>query len=151
MTEATAADAPMNYRAAVSASPEQALTLGVVGHDADANRRRVDVAARILEEWSVVSEAAYSQAGTLEPYVPVPFCLNILVATGGDVRSALNHEDFAGEVLESLGLSAHEDFIRDEDGERWVWIAQPADAWPQVDQEVQRLRDVLGLPATPQS
>ena len=151
MTEATAADAPMNYRTVLAAPPEQAITLGVSGHDPQANRRRFELALRIRAEWDAVSDAAYASAGMLEPYVPAPFGLRSVIATEGDVRSALAHDDFADEVLDHLGLTAHEEFIRDEDGDRWIWVSQPADAQQQVNQEVQRLREVLNLPASPQS
>lgn len=111
------------------------------GAGVEANAMRLAHAEEVVASYNRREDAAYAQAAssTQEPYVgPDPAMERLMVAHGGDVRAVVESEDFASTVEATLGMAPHEEFIADEDGERFeTWM-------PSADDEAY-VSSVVGL------
>lgn len=111
------------------------------GAGAEANAARLAHAESVVADHDRCEDAAYAQAAssTQEPDVgPEPTMERLVVAHGGDVRAVAGSEDFSSAVQHTLGRAPHEEFIADEDGERY-------ETWrPSVDDEAY-VSSVVGL------
>ncbi|GAA1854497.1 hypothetical protein [Myceligenerans crystallogenes] len=117
---------PLTRRDMFAMSRPDALTLGIPGCDAAANRARLAAAARIHEEQVQYDAAVYAEAAaqrtTVDPDPIRPFGLDALLQARGDVQAVVDDPDFARSVLKDMGRGWREEIVSDEDGTRWGTI-----------------------------
>ena len=104
--KASAEEISSLYSGLVRATPERAMLLGVVGHDAASNQARGEIASQLVAEGSRRSNLAYEQAHWMsEPNLAEPFGLAVVNSAAGDLTTALTDQRFAAEVADRLGYT----------------------------------------------
>ncbi|GAB7302346.1 hypothetical protein [Clavibacter michiganensis] len=107
----------------IDPSPElaEALTFGVAGNDAIAHAARAEAARAALARHSDQMDRAYASArGQADPWKAPPFGAELVVDAGGDLDAVLASPAFVPEVQRELGIAAHDTFVNDEAGARYV-------------------------------
>ncbi|AWF99863.1 hypothetical protein [Clavibacter michiganensis] len=104
-----------------------ALTFGVSGDDSAAHAARGAAAQAALTRHSEQLDRAYASAGgQVDPWFAPPFGADLVAGAGGDLDAVLASPAFVPEVQREAGLAADEEFVHDEDGERWVQFTPEA-------------------------
>ncbi|MDO5067433.1 MAG: hypothetical protein Q4D96_09165 [Propionibacteriaceae bacterium] len=112
------------------------LTFGVYGSDPEALQQRYEQAQAVRAEISAASDRAYAAAGLVpmhDPTVDDTFALQLVLTHQGDLNKVLEDDQIDFEIARAFGFY-REEFIRDEDGDRWesrfptkedmIWLAE---------------------------
>jgi len=104
-----------------------ALTFGVTGDNPDAHAARSAAAQAAVTRHSEELDRAYASAGgQVDPWSAPPFGADLVIGAGGDLDAVLASPAFVPEVQREMGLAAHDEFVNDEDGARWVQFSPTA-------------------------
>lgn len=118
-----AEDLPMPYQYYLSLDRASSLKLGVEGSDEAADTERAGLAARLLEEYHRIDNDAYASAHWMsEPHTAKPFGIDLIVKHQRDIKAAVEDDELRDAVRDHLGYYPREEFIDDEDGQRWAWF-----------------------------
>lgn len=137
--------ADMNLETVLNAAPEDALMLGVDGHDEQANARRAQIATTVDAEFRRLEDRAYRQAAwNDEPDLIQPFGTRFVAIAGGDLRHVVDAHTPAlvYQLLHRQGLFS-ERHVDDEDGARWEKSFPSDESRRDAEQEVANIRRVL--------
>lgn len=137
----------MEYEDLRRATREDALSLGVSGSGQAAQAERAAIAQEMVDEFARRQNVAYEQAAAerhvAEPYVPEPFGPRLVAEAHGDLHRVLASPQFEHAVMHDMGLTAHQEYVHDEDGERYEsFVPQSAD-YQDARDEVDRIRGAL--------
>ncbi|GAB4086383.1 hypothetical protein GCM10028784_30130 [Myceligenerans cantabricum] len=133
-----------DYETILNAAPEDALTLGVDGHDMRANAQRAQIAARLDVEFQRREQRAWADARRPQaPDLLMPFGAGLVADAAGDLRHVLDtHEpELIRQVLHRQGK--YRQYV-DVEGDGSIRDRVPSAEERRVaEREVARVRAVL--------
>lgn len=142
----------MGYRDYLDLNNPSALTLGIEGQDADANRARAERAHQFVAEFAQVEEAAYQNAHWAnEPNVPGPGIARLLARHEGDMVEAVRDPELVELARDHVDLRVTYEPRQTEDGvdltgpeERWDPLEHDPEAMPLLRDTINQVRGYAG-------